>query len=64
MALRLERMVSTMHGAKDLYLRWNVSLATVRRKMKSGQIRTVKFGARRLVPIDEVLRIDREGIGK
>jgi hypothetical protein len=44
--------------------RWPVSYHTVRRLVKNGLIRTVYIGARRLVPLSEVLRIEAEGVGK
>jgi excisionase family DNA binding protein len=42
---------------------YGVSRDTIKRLAKSGQLRTIYIGGRRIVPMSEVERIEREGIG-
>ena len=35
---------------------------TLRRKLNDGQIKSVRIGNRRLIPISEIARIEREGL--
>jgi hypothetical protein len=44
--------------------RWGVSAFTVRRLADQNLISTVNIASRRLVPIEEALRIEAEGVGK
>jgi hypothetical protein len=50
--------------AKALALRWGVSEFTARRLMKSGALKSINIGSRRLVCIAEVLRAERDGVGE
>ena len=64
MSLIIHRITKTLFGAKDLAPRWGICLSTIKIRMLSGDIKTIRFGSRRLVPLEEVQRIDREGIGR
>ena len=46
--------------------RWggSPSIWTLRRLAESGEVRTVNIGARRFVPLEEVLRIEHFGLGQ
>jgi excisionase family DNA binding protein len=44
--------------------RLRVSTFTLRRQADLGNIRTINIGARVLIPISEVERIEAEGVGK
>jgi hypothetical protein len=50
--------------AKALALRWGVSEFTARRLMKTGALKSINIGARRLVPLSEVERAEQFGCGK
>jgi len=39
-----------------------ISRDSAKRHAKSGALRTIRLGGRRLVPVSEVLRVEREGI--
>jgi len=43
--------------------RWGVSPFTVRRLIESGELRSVTIATRRLVPITEIERCERLGVG-
>jgi hypothetical protein len=63
MTLTLTRPAKTLFGIRELHGRWaDISLSTIRNKIASGEIRTIRFGGRRLVPLAEVLRIDEHGL--
>jgi len=47
-----------------LAARWDVSKYSVRRLIVQGDIKSVNIGARRLVPLSEVERIERFGVGR
>ncbi|MGA3317137.1 MAG: helix-turn-helix domain-containing protein [Candidatus Korobacteraceae bacterium] len=51
-----------LFGAKSLAERWEVSKDTVRRKIKSGEIRSVRIGSRVLVPLSEIERVEQVGV--
>lgn len=54
----------TFFSVENLVKRWGLSRWTISRRADEGFIRTVYFGSRRLVPADEVARIDRDGLPK
>jgi excisionase family DNA binding protein len=43
--------------------RWGVSAFTLRRFIARGLLRTFNVGSRKLVPVAEVARVEREGLG-
>ena len=49
-------------GIRDFCLSYGVSKDTVHRAAKAGTLRTIRFGARILIPADEVARVSREGL--
>ncbi len=49
-------------GIAELSERWRVSHFTVRRAINSGALRSITIGTRRLVPVEEVERVEREGL--
>ena len=50
--------------AEALGQRWGVSKYSVIRLMKSGDLKSVTIGTRRLVARDEMERVERYGAGK
>jgi excisionase family DNA binding protein len=42
---------------------FGVSRDTAKRLAKQGNLRTIRVGKRRLVPLSEVQRVEREGLG-
>jgi hypothetical protein len=54
----------TLFGFDELATRWSVSLWTLRRAANRSELRTISIGARRLVPLDEVLRVEQVGLSK
>ena len=53
-----QRLYSLKHAAEVL----GVSPAFLREQSKAGRIKTVKLGRRRLVPLDELERLETEGL--
>jgi excisionase family DNA binding protein len=45
-------------------IRLGCSYFTVRRRVEAGDIKSVNIGARRLIHLDEILRVEAEGAGK
>jgi Helix-turn-helix domain len=43
--------------------RWGVSPFTIRRFIARGLLRTFNVGARKLVPVSEIARVERDGLG-
>jgi hypothetical protein len=52
-----------LFGISQTALRWNVSKDTVRRAAESGELRTVNILGRVLVPLEEIVRVENEGLG-
>lgn len=50
-------------SVQDLGRRWGISPFTIRRLIDAAQLKSVRFGARWFVPLDEVTRAEREGAG-
>ena len=48
----------------DVALRWGCSAFTVRRRVDDGSIKSVNVGARRMINLDEILRVEAGGAGK
>ena len=44
--------------------KWGVSKFTTRRLIDAGYVRSVTISSRRLIPVEEVERVSREGAGK
>ena len=55
-----ETLVRFMSSAQ-LGARWTFHPESVRRKIRRGEIGSVVIGRRRLIPMEEVQRIEREG---
>jgi len=51
------------YSVADLARAWDVSTVTVRKYIDRGDLRSVTIGTRRLVPADEVRRVEFEGLG-
>lgn len=54
----------TLFGIANTARRWEVSKDTVRRKIESGEIRSIRIGSRVLVPLSEIERVEQFGVGK
>ncbi|HTM12906.1 MAG TPA: hypothetical protein VL127_08335 [Bryobacteraceae bacterium] len=53
----------TLFGFGELSKRWVVSTDTLRRAAEAGDLKTIYLAGRRLIPVDEVQRVEREGMG-
>jgi excisionase family DNA binding protein len=51
-------------GFGEFAAMFGVSRDTAKRLAKAGVLRTIKVGGRRLVPIGEIERIERDGLEK
>jgi hypothetical protein len=50
---------------RELALRWDVSLETIKRRTKEGLLRPIRFNARLIrYRLDDVLAIEREASGE
>jgi excisionase family DNA binding protein len=58
------REVRRAFGLGEFAGMFGVSRDTAKRLAKSGVLRTIKVGGRRLVPIGEIERIERDGLEK
>jgi hypothetical protein len=58
-----EEQTFSMFGIPRLVKRWDVSRDTIIRAIARGEIRTVCFSGRRMVPASEVQRIELVGFG-
>lgn len=54
----------TLFGFAEASKRWGVSSDTLRRAAAIGDLKTVYLAGRRLIHIDEVQRVEREGLGR
>jgi len=43
--------------------RWGVSSWTVRRAVERNEIKAINIGARRLIPLAEIQRVEQTGLG-
>ncbi len=50
-------------GIERLAERWDLSKYSIRRLIVSGALKSVTIGARRLVPLAEVMRAEEFGVG-
>ena len=53
----------TLYGFSETGKRWGVSPWTVRRAAERGELKTVNIGARRMIPLSEIRRVEEAGIG-
>lgn len=53
----------TLFGFHEVGQRWGVSPWTVRRAVDRGELRSINIGARRLIPLIELERAERDGVG-
>jgi len=53
----------TLFSFSQLSERWNVSKDTLRRAAETDDLKTIYLAGRRLIPVAEVLRVEREGLG-
>ena len=60
--LRPVEDVRTLLSFIEVAHRWGVSPFTVRRQADAGEIQTIFIGSRRLVPIREVKRVEKQGL--
>jgi excisionase family DNA binding protein len=51
-------------GIDTLAARWDMSKWTIRRLIVNGELRSVTIGARRLIPLAEIERVEQFGLGK
>ncbi len=54
----------TLFGFVEAAKRWGVSVDTLRRASVAGDLKTIQLAGRRLIPLDEVLRVETAGFGK
>jgi hypothetical protein len=48
---------------KDAAAMWSISIFSVRRAIDRNEIRSVTIGARRLIPMEEIDRVEKFGLG-
>lgn len=53
-----------LFGVQTLAERWDMSPFSVRRLIRTGELRSVNIGGRRLIPISEIQRAEQFGVGK
>ena len=54
------RRAFTIGEVADMF---GLSLDSVKRAAKRGDLKTIRFGGRRLVPLTEIERVERDGLG-
>jgi excisionase family DNA binding protein len=59
-----EESVKQLLSIDRLAERWDLSKYSVRRLIVQGELKSVNIGARRLVPLSEVERVERFGVGR
>ena len=57
-----QTFLQTLFSFQTLEQRWEISVDTLHRRAKDGSIKTIVLSGRRLVPLSEVQRIEREGL--
>jgi hypothetical protein len=57
------RLVRRAFGFGEFAQMFGISKDSVKRAAKNGSLRTIRIGGRRLVPIGEIERIEKEGLG-
>ncbi len=55
------KVVGRLWRPRDVAKRWMFHPETIRRKIRNGEIGSIIIGGRRLVPEEEVLRVEAEG---
>jgi hypothetical protein len=53
----------TFFSFGTLSMRWSVSKDTLRRKADADELKTIYLAGRRMIPLSEVLRVEKEGLG-
>jgi excisionase family DNA binding protein len=56
-------ILKTLFGIGETAQRFGISKDSLRRASDAGEIRTVTLGGRRLIPLAEIERIERDGFG-
>jgi predicted site-specific integrase-resolvase len=51
-------------GFREFAAMFGISRDTAKRLAKTGVLRTILIGGRRLVPMAEIERVEKEGLGK
>jgi excisionase family DNA binding protein len=62
--LKMNQNVRTLLSISEAASRWGVSIWTIRRLLEAGDISGVNVGARCLIPMAEIERVEQEGVGK
>ncbi|HEX3323377.1 MAG TPA: helix-turn-helix domain-containing protein [Terriglobales bacterium] len=63
MSILQAMVLKTLFGIGETAQRFGISKDSLRRASDAGEIRTVTLGGRRLVPLAEIERIERDGFG-
>jgi hypothetical protein len=53
-----------LFSLNDVATRWGINIFTIKRRIKLGDIKAVNIGARQLIHVNEILRVESEGAGK
>jgi helix-turn-helix protein len=61
--VRMGEIAKRAFGFREVGTMFGVSRDSIKRLWKSGDLATITVGGRRLVPLSEVERIERQGIG-
>ena len=62
--VRISRDSRRAYGIREFAEMFGISIDAAKRLGKSGALRTIKLGGRRLVPVAEIERIERDGLQK
>jgi excisionase family DNA binding protein len=54
----------TLFAIEQVAVRWAVSRHTIRRLIDRGALGSVTIGARRLIPLSEIARVEKSGVGE
>ena len=54
----------TMLSVGETAQRWGISTFSVKRRISEGYLKAIRIGSRVLIPLAEIARVEREGIGK
>jgi excisionase family DNA binding protein len=54
----------TMLSVAEASQRWGISTFSVKRRIDEGGLQAVRIGSRVLIPLAEILRVERDGAGK
>jgi hypothetical protein len=53
-----------LFSLNDVAMRWGVNVFTVKRRVKAGDIKAVNIGARQMIHLNEILKVESEGAGR